>query len=97
MRARLALLLLVVAASGVGAQSPNTDIFLAPLSRRGDSLAVGAAENITHRAGYDNQPAFLPDGSALLYTVIGADAQADVWRYDIKTRRSTRVTVTPES
>ena len=97
MRAPLALLLLALAASEVGAQTPNTDIFLAPLSRRGDSLAVGAAENVTHRAGYDNQPAFLPDGSALLYTVIGADAQADVWRYDIKSRRSTRVTATPES
>ena len=97
MRARLALLLLAVAASEGGAQASNTDVFLAPLSRRGDSLAIGAAENVTHRAGYDNQPAFLPDGSALLYTVIGADAQADVWRYDIKSRRSTRVTATPES
>lgn len=97
MRARLALLLLAMAASDVGAQASNTDIFLAPLSRRGDSLTVGAAENVTRRAGYDNQPAFLPDGSALLYTVIGADAQADVWRYDIKARRSTRVTATPES
>lgn len=97
MRAGLALLLLAMAASDVGAQAPNTDVFLAPLSRRGDSLAIGPAENVTHRAGYDNQPAFLPDGSALLYTVIGADAQADVWRYDIKAHRSTRVTATPES
>ena len=29
--------------------------------------------------------------------MIGADAQADVWRYDIRSRRSTRVTATPES
>lgn len=79
------------------AMPPGTDIWLAPLERRGDSLVVGPAENVTHRAGYDNQPAFLLDASALLYTSIGADGQADVWRYDIATRRTSRVTATPES
>ncbi|MEP6991172.1 MAG: hypothetical protein ABJA80_09605 [bacterium] len=79
------------------AQAPSTDIYLAPLSRRGDSIIVGRAVNITHRAGYDNQPGFLPNSRGLLYTVVGADRQADIWRYDIATRRSTRVTSTPES
>lgn len=84
-------------ASAAAAQVPSTDIYLAPLSRFGDSLVVGAAVNITHRAGYDNQPSFLPDGSAILYTAIGDDRQADIWRYDIASRRATRVTATPES
>jgi WD40 repeat protein len=81
------------------AQPPagNPEIYLAPLTRRGDSVVVGAAENITRRAGYDNQPSFLPDASGLLYTVIGTDGQADIWRYDIRSRRATRVTATPES
>ncbi len=79
------------------AQTPNTDVYLAPLSRRGDSLVVGAAINVTQRAGYDNQPSFLLDGSAMLYTAVGADGQADIWRYDIASRRRTRVTSTPES
>jgi Tol biopolymer transport system component len=98
MRALVAawLLLLVALAPG-SAQAPNTDIYLAPLVRRGDSLIVGAAENVAHRAGYDNQPSFLPDGSAFLYTVIGADGQADIWRYDIAPRRTSHVTSTPES
>lgn len=98
MRAHCAAALALVALSELsGAQTPNTDIYLAPLSRRGDSLVVGPAENVTHRAGYDNQPSFLPDNSGILYTVVGDDGKADIWRYDIAARRTTRVTNTPES
>jgi WD40 repeat protein len=88
---------LVAAPVAAHAQAPNTDVYLAPLSRAGDSLIVGRAENVTHRAGYDNQPSFLPDGSGFLYTAVGADGQADIWRYDIASRRTTRLTSTPES
>lgn len=93
----LALAASAAGSAGAAAQASNTDVFLAPLSRRGDSLIVGAAENVTRRAGYDNQPSFLPDARALLYTATGPDGQADVWRYDIRTRRTSRVTTTPES
>ena len=97
MRAVYFVLLLLAPARELEAQATGPDVFLASLARRGDSLLVGAAENITRRAGYDNQPAFLPDASAVLYTVIGADGQADIWRYDLAPRRSTRVTSTRES
>jgi Tol biopolymer transport system component len=109
MRARdvVTLAALHLAVAGAGAQAPtsppvqapaaNAEIYLAPLARHGDSIVVGTAENVTRRPGYDNQPWFLPDASGLLYTVIGADGQADVWRYDIRSRRATRVTATPES
>ena len=62
-----------------------------------DSIVVGAAKNVTNRTGYDNQPSFTPDSRAILYTVVGADAQADIWRYDIAGKRTSRVTNTPES
>jgi hypothetical protein len=97
MRSLLVALALAAGAGDAAAQAPNPEIYLAPLSRRGDSLVVGAAENVTRRPGYDNQPSFLPDASAILYTVVGADGQADVWRYDIRKRRTSRVTSTPES
>ncbi|MEO8623568.1 MAG: hypothetical protein ABI625_20995 [bacterium] len=89
--------LLCAFAGSAAAQTPSTDIFLAPIKRIRDSIVVGPATNITHRPGYDNQPGFLPNSRGLLYTVVGADRQADIWRYDIATRRSTRVTSTPES
>ena len=96
---RAVVLALIMSAGGlgVGAQVPSSDVFLAPLMRRGDSLVVGPAENVTRRAGYDNQPSFTPDARAVLYTAIGADGQSDIWRYDIKSRRAVRVTATPES
>jgi len=96
MRRVVAALLLLVAQS-VSAQVPSTDIFLAPLKRVRDSIIVGPAKNITQRNGYDNQPSFTPDSRSILYTVVGADAQADIWRYDIATHRTTQLTHTSES
>lgn len=75
----------------------NTDIFLVRLLGDGDSLRVSAAQNVTHRPGYDNQPAFLTDASAILYTSIDSTGQADIWRYELRTRKRVRVTHTPES
>ena len=89
--------LLAGTAMSASAQAPESDIYLAPLRRVRDSLVVGAPVNVTHRPGYDNQPSFLPNSRAILYTVVGADGQADIWRYDIAERRTTRVTSTRES
>ena len=98
MRARtLVLVIVCLIARTADAQAPNSDIFLAPITLVGGSIVVGAAKNITNRAGYDNQPSFTPDSRAILYTVVGADAQADIWRYDIAARRTSRITNTPES
>ena len=97
MRPLYVVALLGAALGQARAQAATTDVFLASLARRGDSLVVGPAENVTRRPGYDNQPSFVADASALLYTVIGADAQADIWRYDLRRRRTERVTTTPES
>src|SRR5690348_15931626 len=54
---------------------PGTDIWVATLSVRHDTVVIGRPENVTHRLGYDNQPAFTPDGRSVLYTSIGADGQ----------------------
>ena len=76
---------------------PATDIYLAPLRVQDGRVVVGAPVNVTARPGYDNQPFFLPDGRAFLYTSIRADSQADIYRYDIGARTSTRLTATRES
>lgn len=96
-RPLVVLALLISTAAPVIAQAPESDIFLAPLRRVRDSLVVGTPVNVTHRTGYDNQPSFLPDSRGILYTAVGADGQADIWRYDIAARRTTRVTSTRES
>lgn len=89
----LALLQVVAQAQG----PPGTDIWVADLTVRAGRVALGAPLNLTARAGYDNQPAFLPDGSGVLYTRIGADGQADIWRYDFAAHAAHAVTTTPES
>lgn len=83
-------------APAIAQAPPDTDVWLAPLSRVGDSLVVGPPRNVTARAGYDNQPSFTPDSRAILYTAV-VDGQADVFRFDLASGRTTRLTRTPES
>jgi hypothetical protein len=79
------------------ANPPDTDIFLARLETVDGRPSVGRATNITKSPGYDNQPSFLPDGGALLFTSIRGAKQTDIYRYDVASKETTRVTNTPES
>lgn len=103
MRALLAVVLAVAALAGqeprpalTQAQAPDlgTDIWLARLTASGLEHPM----NITARAGYDNQPAFTPDGKGILFTRRDG-SQTDVFLYDFASRASaaTPVTRTPES
>jgi hypothetical protein len=77
-------------------QAPGNDIYLVPLTRTGNQLRAGAPRNLTARTGYDNQPAFSPDGRTLFYTS-QRDGQTDIYRIDIASGQATQVTRTPES
>jgi hypothetical protein len=97
-----ALLLTPSAASAqprTAAPPPDTEILLAPLAASaGRTLSIGRATNITNSPGYDNQPSFTPDGRAIFFTSVrGGGTQTDIYRYDIASRETTRVTSTPES
>lgn len=72
------------------------DIFVVDVRVNKGKLEFGQPSNITNRAGYDNQPSFLPDGESLLYTSQREGDQTDIYRYDFKTGQSTRLTNTPE-
>jgi dipeptidyl aminopeptidase/acylaminoacyl peptidase len=88
--------LLVAAALVVQpAPPPDTDIVLASLSVRA-TPAVTRAANITRSPGYDNQPFFTPDGAAILFTSNRGAAQTDIYRYEIASGATTRLTDTPE-
>lgn len=73
---------------------PANDIFLVELSGAKGQLRVGEPKRITTWEGYNNQPMFLTDGRALLYTSIRADRQADIYRYDLRDGSTARVTET---
>lgn len=92
-------MLWVVFTLQAAAGPPATDIYLADLRTASvgpGRVTVGPPVNITNRPGYDNQPAFLPDGRSILYTSV-RDSQAEIYRYDIEQRISTAVTKTRES
>lgn len=72
---------------------PSTDIWTAKLDGNGVPH-VGRAVNLTNRTGYDNQPSFTADGSAILYTAIDGNGPSDIWRLDLGTLARTNVTST---
>jgi hypothetical protein len=79
------------------APPPATDIYIADLHVTNGKVIVGTPLNVTARPGYDNQPFFLPSGHAFLYASVRKDRQADIYRYDLDRKISTRVTSTRES
>ena len=77
---------------------PDTEIFLATLTPpAGGSPSVRGARNITNSPGYDNQPSFSPDGRSIYFTSARGGAQTDIYKYDIASGQTSRVTATPES
>lgn len=92
--ARLAAVVLSLATSALAAQEAQPDVFLAPLIRAGDRVQLGMVRNVTSRPGYDNQPSFSVDGRSLYFTSTREDAQADIYRFDIASGRTDRVTRT---
>jgi dipeptidyl aminopeptidase/acylaminoacyl peptidase len=76
---------------------PPGDIFLVELANDKGQIKFGSPTRITDWVGYNNQPSFLPDGQSLFYTSIRAGNQADIYKYDLKSRTTVQVTDTPES
>ena len=72
----------------------DTDIYLLKVQRQGDQWTFSKPKNITPRKGYDNQPSFTPDGMGLLYVSAQSDGQTDVFRYDLGSGSSQRLTHT---
>lgn len=74
------------------AQLPETDIWLFKLEKKEGKYLLGNSLNITNRPGYDNQPTFTNDAKSILYVSIKEDNQADIYRYDIKSKLHTNLT-----
>jgi Tol biopolymer transport system component len=87
----------VCAAAFRQAAPPATEVYLAPLSIAGGHVTVGTPVNISNDPDYDNQPIFLPDSSAILFTSRRDGKQTDIYRYDLKTKKVTQLTHTPEN
>ncbi|WP_419164188.1 hypothetical protein [Candidatus Palauibacter sp.] len=62
------------------AGAPSTDIWMAALVREGGVLSIPDLGGATDRDGYDNQPSFLLDGSAILHTAALDRTQTEIMR-----------------
>src|SRR6185503_14805922 len=82
--------------TGVPAQQapPATEVYLATLD---PSAGITSWMNISNSPGYDNQPSFLPDGSAILFSSNRDGKQTDIYRYDIAGKTLKQLTNTPDS
>lgn len=79
------------------AAAPSTDIWIGRLDRTGGALSALELINVTDRDGYDNQPAFDPDGGFLYYTSAVDSTQTEVFRRDLATGATEQVTRTPSA
>lgn len=60
----------------------DPDIWLAELDRRDGNLVIGTPREAIHRAGYDNQPYFTPDGGGFWYAAMDEHSgQAEIFLY----------------
>lgn len=71
--------------------APNAEVYLVPLTVRGDTVKIGVPANLTRREGYDNQPAFAPDSRSFFYTSTRGDGQADIYRFDLSSGLSSPI------
>ena len=61
---------------------PATEVYLFDMAYEDYQLVLSNPRNISDNPGYDNQPAFLPDGKGLLYAS-HKDGQTDIVSYDL--------------
>ena len=88
---------LMLAASAVYAQLPDTEIYLADFSEVKGLVKISDPVNITNRKGYDNQPSFSPDGNKVYYVSVHDTTQSDIYAYDIASKKISQVTETKVS
>ncbi|MBI4946396.1 MAG: PD40 domain-containing protein [Bacteroidetes bacterium] len=79
-------------------QLPDCDIWLLDIKDSVGRISFHNPVNITSRKGYDNQPAFSPDGKYILFSSQHDSAgQTDIYKYELATKKITQFTHTPTS
>ncbi|MBI2379186.1 MAG: PD40 domain-containing protein [Gammaproteobacteria bacterium] len=76
---------------------PDTDIYLYRAELRDGRLELSGRRPLSAEAGYENQPAFSPDGKALLFTAQRDGKQTEIFRHELASGHTTALTRTAES
>jgi len=97
MNKKYSILLFLFLSCFLKAQLPDTDVWLFKIEKNKTELKLSDPLNITKREGYDNQPSFSNDSKKIYYVSIREDKQADIYIYDIGSKKSNQLTKTKES
>lgn len=89
-----ALLLALALPASAADATPDVAVFVARLDLKAGKLSD--ARNITPGKGSNFQPAFTPDGAAVVYTS-GRSGSNNIYRYDLAKGTTTAVTATTEN
>ncbi|MBI1732130.1 MAG: PD40 domain-containing protein [Gammaproteobacteria bacterium] len=76
---------------------PETDILLYEMSVHPGGVALGLGRNITAIPGYDNQPSFSADGRSLFFSARRDGKQNDIYRFDLRSHATERLTQSPKN
>ncbi len=79
------------------AQMPETDIWLVKIEKKEGVYSYKNPLNITNRKGYDNQPSFSLDNKSIYFVSVKEDNQADIYNYNISSKKLLRLTDTKTS
>lgn len=74
----------------------GSEIFLIDLRKRAGQPILGTPQNVTQRAGYDNQPSFHPREPLVYYASFDDRGRADIKQYHWRKRATQALTQTPE-
>lgn len=91
----LLIMMILLINSTLQAQS-ETRIYVFDFKEKGKDFIVTNLTDISPNKGYNNQPSFLPDGSAILFSSAQGD-QTEVFKYDLETKKNIRLTNTSGS
>jgi len=75
----------------------NPEIFLAQINLSARPMISASLTNVSNNPGYDNQPSFLPDGSAVLFSSVRSGTQYDIYKYDVASQKVVPVTNSPDN
>lgn len=98
MRNWLNLFIIIFIISNSAAQMPDTEIWVFELAKNdAGKTVIKEGRNLTNRTGYDNQPAFSPDGKFIFYSSVREDKQSDIYKVKARGGEAIRVTNSKES
>jgi Tol biopolymer transport system component len=96
-----ALITAAVLAALAQAPAPNPaspapfDIYLVPLSNGLAAMKTATPQPMATLPGYDNQPAFTPDGARVLFAANRDGKQTDIYVFTRADRTTAQLTMTP--